>query len=143
MIFRTRRQARFSKLRNGEMFLYFEAYPLSEVPFKTCSYMRQLIRERRAELNEYIRGGATKSQWRQHIKDKYNENKWLKRDRVGMPVADPWKMLRDFEDSWRQQFPQYESPWQPRRRDFRDFVRRTEQQLSERKLGERRGYLQA
>ena len=129
---KTRRYSRYKRLRlNG--FLPFEARPLSRVPFKICPYMRQLIADRRAEANKAIKGGLTKKEYEQQIKDKYKGNKWQKLNRVGKVVADPWRMLRDYEDRWRAKQPDYSSPWEARMRKWRDFIDKIERTMQKQK----------
>ena len=131
MAFRTRRQNRYSKLRQAGM-LPFEARPLSKVPFKICPYMRRLISERASELGKARRQGATQRQWEDHIKGRYAKNKWLRAGKVRIE-ADPWRMLRDYEDKWRAKQPQYTSPWQKRYRQWKDFVGKVERTIARQK----------
>ena len=131
MAFRTRRQERYLKLRQAG-FLPFESRALSSVALKRCPYMRHLIRERAGMLAEAKRDRATVKQWQNRIKEMYNTNKWLRAGKLRIE-ADPWKMLRDYEDRWRAKRPEYTSPWQPRRRKWRDFVERTERTLQRQK----------
>lgn len=128
MAFRTRRQARYQKLRNSG-FLPFEARALSRVPFKICPYMRQLISDRQETVSEAKGAGATKAQYENQIKGLYNKEKWLKQDRIGKAVADPWRMLRDYEDRWRQKQPSYTSPWEAKYRRWKDFYTKLERTM--------------
>lgn len=133
MVLRTRRQNRYTKLRQSG-FLPFEARPLSRVPFKICPYMRQLIRDRQADFLEAKREGATRAQYENQIKEAYGKNKWLTERETKKGVkyieADPWKMLRDYEDRFRDKHPEYESPWEPKWRNWQkalDKIERTMQ----------------
>ena len=128
MAFRTRRQARYQKLRNSG-FLPFESRALSRVPFKICPYMRQLINDRQETVLEAKRAGAAKTQYENQIKGLYNKEKWLKRDRINRAVADPWRMLRDYEDRWRQKQPSYTSPWEAKYRRWKDFYSKLERTM--------------
>ena len=122
---KTRRHNRYKKLRlNG--LLPFEARPLSRVPFKICPYMRQFMRDRREEANKAIKENWTKLEYRNMIVDRYHKNGWTKTNKVGRVVPDPWKMLREFEDRWRQKQPDYSSPWEAKMRKWKDFIAKIE-----------------
>jgi len=124
MVLKTRRQTRYAFLRRGEAFLPFEARPLSRVPFNICPYIKELIRGRREEAAKFQKSGGTLKQWEDHIKELYKKNGWLTdRIRAGKryTIADPWRMLRDYEDRWRARQPEYSSPWEARYRKMKDF----------------------
>ena len=129
MALKTRRQSRYSQLRQGDAFLPFEARPLSRVPFAICPYMRQLIRDRRNELRQAKKEGLTKERWEDRIKERYRSNRWLKYNRVRKIVADPWQMLRDYENKWRAKQPDYSSPWEARMRKWKDFQAKLERTM--------------
>jgi len=126
---KTRRQQRYTILRNAG-FLPFEARPLSRVPIRTVPYMKGLIRERQDMFRRAQVDKVTIVRWRSQIKELYIINKFLKMDREGNPVADPWSFLRDYEDRWRAKNPSYESPWEKRRRSWRDFLNRIENTIA-------------
>jgi len=128
MAFRTRRQARYLRLRNS-FFLPFEARPLSKIPTKICPYLRAMIKERKEMARKAQAQGKTLTQFADQIKELYRINKWLKLNRAGKIVADPWKMLRDFEDKWKSKNPQYTSPWMKKWKQWRDFQRMIEPTL--------------
>ena len=132
MPLKTRRQNRYTKLRNAG-FLPFEARPLSKVPFKTCPYMRQLIRERREEARQAIKEGLSRRQWEDFIKARYGKNNWTSYTRTGKVKADPWKMLREYEDRWRNRQPDYTSPWEDKYRKWRDFIVKIERTMAKQK----------
>ena len=123
-MFKTRRQEHYVKLCNAG-FLKFEAYPLSKVPWKT-PYLQGLVRQRQRRLKDSVQAKITIRQYEDSIKALYRSNRWLKRNRVGKIVADPWRMLRDAEDKWKEQQATYESPWVRKYKDFRDFRARIE-----------------
>ena len=129
MPLKTRRYSRYSQLRQGNAFLPFEARPLSKVPFAICPYMRQLIEERRNEAKKAERQGLTDAQWEKKIRDEYKKQGWLSLDRAGRIKADPWKMLRDYEDRWRAKQPEYTSPWEARMRKWKDFYTKLERTM--------------
>lgn len=131
MVFKTRRQNRYSQMRRAG-FLPFEARPLSKVPFAICPYLRRLIREREGELGKARRQGATQRQWEDHIKGRYAANRWLRAGKKKIE-ADPWRMLRDYEDKWKAKQPQYTSPWQKRWRNWKDFLAKAERTIAKQK----------
>ena len=126
---KTRRQQRYTILRKAG-FLPFEARPLSRVPIRTVPYMKGLIRERQDMFHRAQVDKVSIVRWRSQIKELYIINKFLKMDRKGNPVADPWDFLRDYEDRWRAKNPSYESPWEKRRRSWRDFLARIEKTIA-------------
>ena len=130
MALKTRRQARYEKFRQGNAFLPFEAQPLSRINIAICPYLQFMIDERRAERREALNKGLTLTQWENEIKSRYNKNGWLKRGRTGKILADPWKMLRNYEDRFRQKHPEYESPWEPRYKNMRDFMAKIERTMA-------------
>ena len=131
MAFRTRRQHRYLVLRDAG-FLPFEARALSKVPTRICPYMRHLIADRKAMFLDAKQTHATNKQYENRIKALYNTNKWLSAGKLRIQ-ADPWKMLRDYEDRWRAKQPEYTSPWQKRWRDWKDFQAKTERTIRKQK----------
>lgn len=132
MAFRTRRENRYTKLRNVG-FLRFEARPLSRVPTRICPYLREMMRERTAMLKRARTMGTSLRQFEEQIKELYRTNKWLKKNRVGKIVADPWRMFRDSEDKYKVKFPEYDSPWQKRWKDWRTFQGKIERTIRKQK----------
>ena len=128
MAFRTRRQARYSWLRERGM-LPFEARAMSKVPVRVCPYMKQLTKERYQDFLKARAEGATRTGWENRIKKLYSDNRWLRAGRRRIE-ADPWKMLREFEDRWKDKNPQYTSPWQKRWRDWKGFLAKTERTIA-------------
>ena len=126
---RTRRQNRYELLRR-KGFLAFEARPLSVVPIKSVPYMKGLIRERLQLLRDAQQHKATTAQYEAQIRKDYNTHGFLKRNRVGKVISDPWAMLHDFEDRYRAKNPAYESPWEKRRRSLVDFMAKIEQTIA-------------
>ncbi len=129
MAYRTRREARYVKLRQAG-FLRFEARPLSKVLPRICPYFMDMIKGRRDMKGRAQKMGATEKQFEAQIKELYKTNGWLKRNRVGKIVADPWRMFRDAEDLWKAKFPQYDSPWMKRWKDWRNFQKKIERTLA-------------
>ena len=110
----TRRQYRYAKLKTLA-FLPFEARELSKVPFKT-PYLRLGIRERRdalrTALREYKARGFkfSKAEWLEIVNEMYIARGWM---RDG--IADPWQMLRAWEERYRARHPEYDSPPRPKK----------------------------
>ena len=126
---KTRRGQRYEILRaNG--FLPGEARPLSRVPIKTVPYMKPFIRERRGLFADAMRQKVTIAQYRAAVNAIYHKNRFLKRNKVGRFVPDPWALLHDFEDRYRSKNPAYESPWEKRRRSWGDFLARIEKTIA-------------
>lgn len=125
---KTRRQRRYEKLRHSG-FLPFEARPLSRVPPKICPYFRQLIMTRLAYVGAAKRAKATRKDYENKIHELYEKNGWFRINKKGQAVADPWTMLRDYEDQWRDKQPDYSSPWEERQRDWRNFMSMLENTL--------------
>lgn len=139
---KTRRQQRYAVLRSAG-FLRFEARPLSRVPIRTVPYMTGLIRERKELYRDAKRQKATIARYEAEIKALYRANKFTKTDWRGKDAGDPWAFLRDYEERYRAKYPAYESPWEKRRRTWKDFLVRIERQIDEQRHGGRRKYLEA
>jgi hypothetical protein len=131
MALKIRRHSRYEKLRK-DGFLPFEARPLSRVP-SYVPYLKAMARERRDMIKKARALGTTQRQFEAQIKELYQINKWLKRNRAGKIVADPWRMLRDFQDRYKQKHPEYDSPWEKRGRAWKDFQARIERTLARQK----------
>lgn len=133
MAYKTRRQKRY------EVLLYvgslkFEARALSRIPIKV-PYMVPLIKERDVEYGRAIRRAKREGlseekfnrEWQAHIKRRYNAKGWKKKGEYwGTTVA--FRMLKSKEFDYRRKFPDYESPWEKRRKQWKDFIRRIEQE---------------
>lgn len=127
MPYKTRRQARYENLRKAG-FVNFEARALSRISLKV-PYMLPLMKERYAEYQRAIKRaqkqGITEigfnKQWLTHIKRQYIMKGWKYRsDSWGVTVA--FRMLKAAEKAYRYKHPQYDSPWEKRQKDFRDFI---------------------
>jgi len=127
MAFRTRRQERYVALRK-KGFLKFEANDLSKVPFST-PYMKALISERNQKHNAASKRKISQTQWEQSIKLMYFDMKWRTKTKSGNIKYDVWQMLREFEEQYKQKHPQYQSPWQKKRKGWKDFVSKVEKTL--------------
>jgi len=129
MAYKTRREQRY------EVLLYvgcpkWEARPLSRIPqTKAAPYMKVFIDQRNAEYEKAIkvakRKGLTETQfnnwWGTHIKRRYIAL-GLKRkgDRWGATVA--FRMIKTVKDRYKDKRPDYESPWEGRRRRWKDVM---------------------
>ena len=132
MALKIRRHGRYLQRRN-DGFLPFEARPLSRVP-SYVPYLKALAQERRDMVKKAKSLGTTQRAFEAQIKELYRVNRWLKRNKAGKTVADPWAMLRDFGERFRQKNPEYDSPWEKRQRNWRDFQARIERTLERQKL---------
>lgn len=106
------RQGQRRRILERYAFTEFEAEALKVVPIKPTPYFKDLCQERVKEHQRWLNDGRTEADWLQHIIERYRANSWYKRDDFGTPIADPFKMLRDFEDRYRDRHPQYVSPWE-------------------------------
>lgn len=132
-MYKTRRQKRY-EIEWYAGFVKFEARALSRIAFKV-PYMLPLIKERDAEYDRAIkrakRVGMPESEfnrkWRNFIKRRYIMKGWKRREeRWGATVV--FRMLKSKEFDYRRKYPDYTSPWEKRRKQFRDFIRRIEQE---------------
>lgn len=126
MAFKTRRQTRYGNLRVAG-FLPFEARELSRVPLKV-PYMAMLIRDRYREARRAHDSGVSWAAFTRTIMQRYKNNDWIRPSRSGKFKHDPWKMLKDAEKRYRDRKPEYESPWEGRRRRWKDFLRQIERE---------------
>jgi len=127
MPYKTRRQTRYENLRKAG-FVGFESRALSRVSPRV-PYMLPLMKERYAEYqrasNRAQKQGLTETefskQWLTHIKRRYIAKGWKhKGDVWGVTVA--FRMLKDSERTYKYKHPQYDSPWEKRQKDWRDFI---------------------
>lgn len=125
MAFRTRRQYRYDLLRKSG-FLPFEARSLSRVPLR-IPYLDQLIKERFIAYQQAAKEGQTRAKWQRSIKNRYRGENWINL----RGQTDPWKMFRAFEYTYRAKHPEYESPWEKRRRQMKDFIATVEKEIVE------------
>jgi len=126
-----RRHERYLKLRQAG-FLPFEARPLSRVP-SYVPYFRAIVKERRDLERKALKMGTKRAAFEGQIRELYRVNGWLKKNKASKVVADPWAMLRDFQDKFKDKNPQYDSPWEKRQRNWRDFQSRIEKTLARQK----------
>ena len=126
-MYKTRRQNRYENLRKAG-FVGFEARALSRVSPRV-PYMLPLMKERYVEYQRATkraqRRGLTEvefnKQWQTHIKRRYIVKGWKRRSDVwGVTVG--FRMLKDAERGYRYKHPQYDSPWEKRQRQWRDFI---------------------
>ena len=95
-----------------------------------CPYLRAMLDERKEQGKKAQAMGKTLKEFELQIRELYRVNRWLKRNRAGKIVADPWRMLRDFEDKFKAKNPQYTSPWMKRWVKWRDFLGKIERTIA-------------
>ena len=125
---KTRRMTRYALLRTA-WFLPFEARPLSKVP-QRVPYFLDLVAQRAKMKGEAIRMGTTVKQFELQIRELYRVNNWIKLNRRGQKIGDPWKMFREFEDKFKPKNPAYTSPWMKRQTNLRDFIAKYERSVA-------------
>lgn len=118
MAFKTRREKRYNRLRANYL-LPFEANPLSRVPEKVCPYIKGLMRDRYKLFLRAKALGTAKEVFARQVKELYRIKGWTKKDRLGRLRCDVWKMFREFEEKYKAKFPEYDSPWMKRVRNWR------------------------
>ena len=127
MPYKTRRQARYERLRNCG-FTGFEARALSRVSPRV-PYLLPMMKERNEEYDKAIkrakRQGIAETdfnrQWLTHIKRQYVARGWKHRsDSWGVTVA--FRMLKAKEKDFKYRHPSYDSPWEKRQKQWRDFI---------------------
>ena len=127
MPYKTRRQNRYENLRKAG-FVNFEARALSRVSPRV-PYMLSLMKERYAEYQKATKRARSKGldwtefsrEWLTHIKKRYIMKGWKKRtDAWGVTAG--FRMLKAAEKSYKYKTPAYDSPWETRQKDFRDFI---------------------
>jgi len=128
MAFRPRRQLRYEKLRDSG-FLPFEARALSKVPPQT-PYMIDMITERRKFVKDYRTKGFSDKQIVGQLKQYYIDNEFLKHKIGKRATLDPWKMLRHWEDQYKDHMPDYTSPWQKRQKSWVKYTAKAEKTLA-------------
>ncbi len=127
MAYKTRRQNRYETLRNAG-FVNFEARALSRVSLK-LPYILPLMKERYAEYQKAVKRAKAKGldqvqfsrEWLTHIKRRYIMKGWKRRtDSWGVTTG--FRMLKAAEKSYKYKTPSYNSPWEKRQKDFRNFI---------------------
>lgn len=136
MKFKTIRQKRYDVLCFTG-FTGFEARTLSRVPFRV-PYILPLIKEREAEYTRAAKRAkrqdlsktAFEKKWLNFIKRRYIMKGWRYR-------GEPWgatvtfRMVKDKEFDYKRKHPEYESPWEKRRKQFKDFLAKIERVYDE------------
>lgn len=129
MAFRTRRQHRYQILRDTG-FLPFEAKALSKIPFNV-PYIDAMIKDRYKQVKEAGSEKVSQREWERRIKGMYVDRNFTKTDKkTGRITLDPWQMMRDFEFKYKAKHPDYESPWEKRRKNWKDFMAKIERTYS-------------
>jgi len=119
----TLRQRRYGKFINAG-FLPFEARILTSttrvfagrrkrvrgLPLNV-PYIKLMIKERRDALAIAREMKISKKEWRATIMDMYVDHNWLSRGK-----ADPWQMVRDWEDRYERVHPEYSPDYDYKRK---------------------------
>jgi len=127
MAYKTRRQQRYTMLRS-KGFLPFEAQTLSKIPVKSTPYIRELIVDRNKMYLNAKDKKTTTGTWEKQIKELYSTS-GFRTNKRGKIVADVWKMVRYFEDRYKDKYPEYTSPWKKRLKTWRDFMSKAEKTI--------------
>ena len=130
MAYKIRRETRYLSLRQ-HYFLRFEARPLSKIPTRVCPYLREMIKDRERDAKKALKMGWTVRKFEASIRELYRLEGWVKKNRAGKEVGDPWKMLREYEEKWKAKNPKYTSPWMKRWKDWRDSQKKMERTLQQ------------
>ncbi|KKN45079.1 hypothetical protein LCGC14_0686610 [marine sediment metagenome] len=123
--FKTLRQRRYEDLRNAG-FLEFEARPLSKIK-RNVPYLKDITRDRQKLLKRAERKNWTAGQFSASIKAKYRGKNWLTKDAKGRTKLDPHKLVKATERQFKDDHPDYVSPWRKRKQKFNTFVSKFEQ----------------
>lgn len=125
----TRRLSRYKILRNNG-FTNFEAAVLSNVPLDV-PYMKDLVADRKQRKADAIEKGLTEDQYNVKVRQDYIDNKFYKEAGVGRRARiDVWKMFRDWKKRFEAQYPNYESPWKKRRRNWVEAMEKFDRTLA-------------
>jgi len=145
MAYKTRREQRYRVL------LYagcpkWEARPLSRIPqTKVIPYMKVFINQRIEEYEKAFKRARKQGisdaefnkQWGTHIKRRYIAMGWKHRkDRWGATVA--FRMIKEVKDRYRNRKPEYESPWEKRRKRWKEFSAKIDREYDSRPPRRRR-----
>ena len=80
-------------------------------------YQRAIKRAKRQGLSE----ADFNKQWQTHIKRRYIARGWKRRsDAWGVTAG--FRMLKDAEREFKYKNPSYDSPWEKRQKDWRNFI---------------------
>ena len=127
MAFKTRRQYRYEQIRKVG-FTKRESYILSKVPFRV-PYMDKLMKQRFKLATEAFKKGLSRPAFEKQIVERYRNNGWIATTRAGRKLIDVWAMLRDFAAKYKAKHPEYDSPWEKRQRDFKNFMRKVDKTI--------------
>ena len=116
-MYKTRRQYRSLALKDAH-FLPFERIALSKINF-SVPYMKPLIKKRVDDYNQFIAGGGKDTKWYAHIRKLYKDNGWYKIGK-GWNRTVAFRMLKAVEREWKYKHPQYNSPWEKKRKSSAD-----------------------
>jgi hypothetical protein len=116
------RQGRYEKLLDSG-FTKWEARTLSTIPLTRVPYMKDLIRMRNIQIQEWyknreLRSSSTRRDLNSKILNWYQQKGFT---RPGTTQPDVWKLLRSIEQEFGYKYPSYVSPFRRKRQDFISF----------------------
>lgn len=128
MAFKTRRQARYAKMRKAGL-LPFEAHAFSRVSLEDVPYMKQILAERRELLARATGDDLSQAQYEKLVKQMYIDGSFTKVGKKGDILLDPWQLLRKKEEDYIAKHPDYQSPGKKKLKIYKDFVSKWEQTI--------------
>lgn len=106
-------------------FIRIEAQYLSVIPFYV-PYILPMIRARRKDFQRALDRDWSRDRFETSIRRMYVERGWTFRTKWRRVYPQPWDMLREWEQKYRDKHPDYSSPWEPRLRRMRKSMRKIE-----------------
>lgn len=105
-------------------FLPWEADELDQVSLKV-PYFKDIMHDRYVYFHKCIDKGWTWKKYVGAIKRKYSMRGWKTQGQY-----DPWKLLRSYEDRYKDKNPDYKSPWIKKQKRLRDNQEEIKRQLA-------------
>jgi len=138
MPYKTRRQTRYQRLRDCG-FTPFEARPLSRVS-QRVPYVLPLMKQRLEEYTRAIKRAKKQGipeqdfnkAWLTHIKRRYIMKGWKRKSDAWSSTV-VFRMFKESEKVYKLKHPEYESPGEKRRRQWKDFISKLERTYEDRK----------
>lgn len=130
------RAIRYEHLR-ASGFLNKEAMILSKVP-QNIPYVREMMSDRRFILKKAEREGYTPKDYQLEIEKLYSDNNWSNYGIIAgkrllkLDASAIYKMLREYEERWKNEHDEFRSPWvkrQKRNRNFENLFEKSFQQF--------------
>jgi len=109
------RKTRYDYLKR-QGFLHAEALELSRTSRggMNAPYFQQMIRSRRAVLQNAKRNNWTQDEYYNHIRKQYSKSGFVKPDKLGRYRPDVWSLLRRYQEARYGKGDEYQSPWKKR-----------------------------